>query len=74
VELSPKRGFALISEENVMADTRRTDTDEHSIDDQVVRTGKLDVDEKLDIALEGSMMTSEPPQIAEPKTAEDDED
>ena len=29
----------------------------------------LDEDAKLDIALEGSMMTSEPPQMAEPKTA-----
>lgn len=57
-----------------MDDTHRTDADEHPIDDQKVRPGKLDADEKLDIALEGSMMTSEPPQIAEPKTADDDED
>ena len=54
-----------------MADTTRTDADEHPIDDQVVRKGELSEDEKLDIALEGSMMTSEPPQIAEPKTAAD---
>lgn len=29
----------------------------------------LNEDAKLDIALQGSMMTSEPPQLAEPKTA-----
>ena len=29
----------------------------------------LNEDAKLDIALQGSMMTSEPPQMAEPKTA-----
>jgi hypothetical protein len=28
----------------------------------------LDEDAKLDIALEGSMSTSEPPQMSEPKT------
>lgn len=54
-----------------MADTPRTDTDEHPIDDQVVRKGELSDDEKLDIALEGSMITSEPPQITGPKTAAD---
>jgi hypothetical protein len=41
-------------------------------DEQPIATGKLDEDEKLDIALQGSMMTSEPPQLAEPRTAEDD--
>ena len=56
-----------------MADPKRTDADEHPIDEQALRKGKLNDDEKLDIALEGSMMTSEPPQIAEPKTAEDDD-
>ena len=57
-------------------DGKRTDTDEHPVDDQEVRTGVLTEDEKLDIALEGSMLTSEPPQIVEPKTAADlpDED
>lgn len=50
----------------------RKDTDEHPIDDQTLRTGRLDEDDKLDIALEGSMLTSEPPQITEPKSAEDD--
>ena len=53
-------------------DARRTDTDEHPVDEQVIQKGKLDDDEKLDIALEGSMMTSEPPQISEPRTAGDD--
>jgi hypothetical protein len=53
-------------------DATRTDTDEHPVDEQIVRKGKLDDDEKLDIALEGSMMTSEPPQISEPRTAGDD--
>ena len=33
----------------------------------------LDEDAKLDIALEGSMMTSEPPQMSEPRTVNDDE-
>jgi hypothetical protein len=42
------------------------------IDDQPLREGKLDADEKLDIAIAGSMMTSEPPQISEPRTAGDD--
>ncbi len=57
-------------------DGKRTDADEHPVDDQEVRTGELTEDEKLDIALEGSMLTSEPPQIVEPKTAADlpDED
>ncbi len=55
-----------------MDDKPRTDADEHPIDAQVIQKGKLDEDEKLDIALEGSMMTSEPPQIAEPKTAADE--
>lgn len=54
-----------------MGDKLRTDADEHPIDDQAVRKGELSDDEKLDIALEGSMMTSEPPQIAEPRTATD---
>jgi hypothetical protein len=52
-----------------MVDTKRSDADEHPVDDQPVKTGRLSDDEKLDIALEGSMMTSEPPQMAEPKTA-----
>lgn len=47
-------------------------TDELPLDDQELRTGELDEDEKLDIAIEGSMMTSEPPQIAEPRTTADD--
>ncbi len=57
-------------------DGKRTDTDEHPVDDQPVKKGVLTDDEKLDIALEASMMTSEPPQITEPKTAADlpDED
>lgn len=54
-----------------MDDRPRTDADEHPIDDQAIRKGELSDDQKLDIALEGSMMTSEPPQIAEPKTAAD---
>jgi len=54
-----------------MGDRPRTDADEHPIDDQPIRKGELSDDDKLDIALEGSMMTSEPPQIAEPKTAVD---
>ncbi len=45
--------------------------DELPLDDQPLKKGRLDADEKLDIALEGSMMTSEPPQISEPKTAAD---
>ncbi len=57
-----------------MNTTRQTSTDELPIDDQVIRKGPLDEDEKLDIALEGSMMTSEPPQITEPKTTADDRD
>lgn len=57
-----------------MPDTPRTDADEHPIDAKAPRKGELTADEKLDIALEGSMMTSEPPQIAEPRTAEDDAD
>lgn len=52
-----------------MADPKRTDADEHPVDDQVIRKGHLDEEEKLDIALEGSMMTSEPPQLTEPKSA-----
>lgn len=55
-----------------MPDPKRTDADEHPVDDQAIETGELTPDEKLDIALEGSMMTSEPPQITEPRTAEDD--
>ena len=57
-----------------MPEQPRTDTDEHPVDDQKVRKGELSIDEKLDIALEGSMLTSEPPQITEPKTATDAED
>lgn len=49
----------------------RTDADEHPVDDQELKKGELTPEEKLDIALEGSMMTSEPPQIAEPRTADD---
>ena len=56
-----------------MTDTTRTDADEHPIDDQPLKEGELDEDTKLDIALEGSMMTSEPPQITEPKRATDDQ-
>ena len=55
-----------------MDETPRTDADERIRDEQELKTGKLTEDEKLDIALQGSMMTSEPPQIAEPKTAEDE--
>lgn len=63
-----------------MADTPRLDekhdgapdADERIHDAQELRDGKLSDDEKLDIALQGSMMTSEPPQISEPRTAEDD--
>lgn len=57
-----------------MEDPKRTDADERIIDDQPIKEGVLSEDEKLDIALQGSMMTSEPPQIAEPKTVEDDTD
>ena len=57
-----------------MSEQPRTDSDEHPVDDQTVRKGDLTADEKLDIALEGSMLTSEPPQIAEPKTAADAEE
>lgn len=53
-------------------ETPRTDADERIVDAQPLKPGELSEDEKLDIALQGSMMTSEPPQIAEPKTAEDD--
>ena len=56
-----------------MTETPRKDADERPIDHQVIESGKLDEDQKLDIALEGSMMTSEPPQIAEPKTVADDD-
>lgn len=45
------------------------DADSHPVDAQPVRQGDLDEDEKLDIALQGSLMTSEPPQIAAPKRA-----
>lgn len=55
-----------------MDEKPRTDADERIQDAQPIKTGKLSEDEKLDIALEGSMMTSEPPQIAEPKTVDDD--
>ncbi|WP_157080302.1 hypothetical protein [Sphingobium cloacae] len=54
-----------------MTDAPRTDADEHAIDDQELKKGQLTSDEKLDIALEGSMMTSEPPQITEPRRADD---
>lgn len=54
-----------------MADRKPTDADEHPVDAQPLRKGALDADEKLDIALQGSMMTSEPPQIAAPKRAND---
>lgn len=53
-----------------MADTP-TSEDEFPLDAQPLKKGELSEDEKLDIALQGSMMTSEPPQISEPKTAED---
>ena len=39
----------------------RTDADEHPVDAQPLKKGKLSDEEKLDIALQGSMMTSEPP-------------
>ena len=52
-------------------DGKRTDADEHPVDDQELKEGALSDDEKLDIGLEGSMLTSEPPQIVEPKTAAD---
>lgn len=55
-----------------MADKPQTDADERIRDEQPIKDGKLDADEKLDIALQGSMMTSEPPQISEPKTTADD--
>lgn len=57
-----------------MEDPKRTDADERIIDEQPIKEGVLSEDDKLDIALQGSMMTSEPPQISEPKTAEDDAD
>ena len=50
----------------------RTDADERILDAQPIKEGTLTDDEKLDIALQGSMMTSEPPQISEPKTSDDD--
>lgn len=50
------------------------DTDDLPADDQAIEVGKLDVDRKLDIALQGSMMTSEPPQITEPRTIADDDE
>lgn len=52
-----------------MTDTPHDDRESRPIDAQPVRTGELSADEKLDIALQGSMMTSEPPQLSEPKTA-----
>lgn len=52
-----------------MTSRPRTDADEHPVDAQKLKKGKLSADEKLDIALQGSMLTSEPPQITEPKTA-----
>lgn len=56
-----------------MPNLKRTDVDEHPIDNQPLKRGRLDDDTKLDIALEGSLMTSEPPQITEPKTASNGE-
>ena len=56
-----------------MTETTHTDAEEHPIDNQAIKNGQLDEDTKLDIALEGSMMTSEPPQITEPKRATDDD-
>jgi hypothetical protein len=56
--------------ETIMAEPR-TDADGRIHDEQEVETGHLSEDEKLDIALQGSMMTSEPPQMAEPKQAAD---
>ncbi len=56
-----------------MNDTPRTDADAHPVDAQVLKEGRLSKEEKLDIALQGSMMTSEPPQISEPRTTDDDE-
>ncbi len=50
------------------------DSDDLPADDQAIEVGKLNVDRKLDIALQGSMMTSEPPQITEPRTVADDDD
>ena len=52
-----------------MTDQADDDRDALPLDAQPLRKGTLSPDEKLDIALEGSMMTSEPPQLAEPKTA-----
>jgi hypothetical protein len=63
----------LCHQEISMTNTTRTDADEHAIDNQALKKGQLDEDTKLDIALQGSMMTSEPPQIAEPKRAADDQ-
>ena len=51
----------------------RTDADEHPVDAQPLKKGKLSDEEKLDIALQGSMMTSEPPQLSEPKTASEED-
>ena len=56
-----------------MDETPRTDADERILDAQPLKEGKLSEDEKLDIALQGSMMTSEPPQLSEPKTVDDDQ-
>jgi hypothetical protein len=55
-----------------MEERPQPDEDARIHDEQPLRQGKLDADEKLDIALQGSMMTSEPPQISEPKTTDDD--
>ena len=52
-----------------MDDPSKKSSDELPLDAQVVQEGELSEDEKLDIALQGSMMTSEPPQLTEPKTA-----
>lgn len=49
-----------------------TDADSRIHDEQEIKSGDLDDDAKLDIALQGSMMTSEPPQMAEPKSAAED--
>lgn len=54
-------------------DKSQTSADEFPIDAQEIKKGELSEDEKLDIALQGSMMTSEPPQISEPKTIADDD-
>jgi hypothetical protein len=49
------------------------DADARIHDEQPLKQGQLSEDEKLDIALQGSMMTSEPPQMAEPRTVDDDQ-